>query len=150
VALRPPVRQRDLLHKALRILEAFLQDLDTLVLLVRGASEEEVGEDVKDALPREVRVEAGSSSLATDTLSVLAQVESARGQWERAARLFGAVEAHLRSVGSNVPPEAREAYERDLSATRAELGESAWERLSRGGAAMSLEEVINYALEEQG
>ncbi|MGI9179834.1 MAG: ATP-binding protein [Longimicrobiaceae bacterium] len=98
----------------------------------------------------QLALEAGSSSQATDVLSILAQVESARRQWERAARLFGAVEAHLRSVGSNVPPEAREAYERDLSATRAALGGSAWERLAQQGAAMNLEEAIALALQESG
>ncbi|HEV2130120.1 MAG TPA: tetratricopeptide repeat protein, partial [Longimicrobiaceae bacterium] len=94
--------------------------------------------------------DTGHLELATDGLAALAQVIAAARAGERAARLFGAVEARFAAIGSHVQGPNRPEYDRDLAAARAQLDEATWERLYREGAALTLEEAITYALEEEG
>ncbi len=92
--------------------------------------------------------EAGFMYLAMHTLAHLAEVESATGEWERAARLFGAAETQFADKGSHLDAYRREEYDRALAAARTQLAPEAWERLYQEGAAMTLEEAIACALEE--
>jgi predicted ATPase len=97
----------------------------------------------------EISREARYVQLAVDCLELLAEVASRAGEWERAAYLFGAAEARFAAIGTHLEPAAREEYESALAAARAQLDEGAWQRAYREGAAMSLEEAIDYALQEE-
>jgi non-specific serine/threonine protein kinase len=81
-------------------------------------------------------------------LSHLAQTAGGRGHPERAARLFGTVEAMLRSFGE-IPP-ARDLVDADrhIAAARAALGEDAFVAAWRAGGAMTQEQAIAEALQE--
>ncbi|HEX8693340.1 MAG TPA: BTAD domain-containing putative transcriptional regulator [Longimicrobium sp.] len=99
---------------------------------------------VRESLP--LTLEGGNVFMALLSLAHLAKVASATGDDERAARLFGAAEARLAAVGSHVTPVDREAYEHARAATRARLGEAAWERGWREGQALRLEQAVEFAL----
>jgi hypothetical protein len=57
-------------------------------------------------------------------------------------------EARYCEIGSQVPPEDREEYDRALAAMRAAVGEGAWQRLFAEGAGWSPEEASENALGE--
>jgi hypothetical protein len=75
-------------------------------------------------------------------------VEAARGQPERGVRLFGASEALRISVSGPTWSAERAAFESNLAAARAMLDQSAWEAAWEQGKSMSMEQAIEYALEE--
>ena len=79
----------------------------------------------------------------------MASVAGARGEAERAARLFGASEVLREVMGT--PPEPGESalQEPYLSAARSQLDETSWQEAWAEGRAMTLEEAISYALEEE-
>ena len=86
----------------------------------------------------------------------MAQAAAGRGRWERAAQLFGAVEALSdkrlisgEAGGAGVPPERHVAHEPPVAATRAGLGEAAFLAAWARGRAMTPEQAANYALEEE-
>ncbi len=66
---------------------------------------------------------------------------------ERAARLWGAAEALREVIGSPRPPNEREEYERGLATVREALGEEVFSAAWAEGRAMSLEQAIEYALQ---
>jgi hypothetical protein len=72
----------------------------------------------------------------------------ALGQLERAARLSGAVEALCESIGSRLEQEDQTEHERTISAARSGLDEAIFNQLWREGLAMTLEQAVDYALEE--
>ena len=76
-------------------------------------------------------------------LAALATIARAEGRAERAATLFGAVSAGAAS-GSDEAPE--KYAERDIAALRSTLGETAFTEAWAAGKAMTLEQVIDYAL----
>ncbi len=85
-------------------------------------------------------------------LEGLAVVANARGEAERSGRLIGAAEGLHEAVGVPVylyyePHRSR--YERTVSAVRSQLGEEAFEAAWAEGRAMTLEQAVAYALEEQ-
>jgi DNA-binding NarL/FixJ family response regulator len=73
----------------------------------------------------------------------------ARGQGERAARLWGAAEALRTEIGAPLPLDTRLLYERSVAATHAQLGEVEWEAAFAEGMAMSAQEAAEYALSEE-
>jgi tetratricopeptide (TPR) repeat protein len=68
---------------------------------------------------------------------------------ERGARLLGAGEVLLESIGVKLEPHDRRVHERANTAARAGLGEEAFERARQQGRAMSMEQAIGYALGEK-
>jgi hypothetical protein len=52
-------------------------------------------------------------------------------------------------VGSPITPDNQEEYEHELSAIRAALGEEAFAAAWEAGRALSWEQAIAYALEEE-
>jgi hypothetical protein len=90
------------------------------------------------ALFREVQ---GNRGVAT-WLGGIAGVWNAQGQPERAARLFGAAEAHHALLTDAF----RAKHKRDVRATRAALGEEAFAAAWAPGRQMSLEEAVSDAL----
>jgi hypothetical protein len=70
---------------------------------------------------------------------------------ERAARLWGAAEAILEQVEVIAYPHAtdRSFNDRQLAAAREDLDERTWEEAWAEGRAMTTEEAVAYALENQ-
>ncbi|BBL80218.1 LuxR family transcriptional regulator [Rubrobacter xylanophilus] len=81
----------------------------------------------------------------------LAGIAAARGRPARAARLWGASEALREETGLRLAFFLRchYDYERLVAGARSRLGEIAWSATWAEGRAMSLEEVIEYALKEE-
>lgn len=67
---------------------------------------------------------------------------------ERGTRVLGAVEALSESIGAVLDAADRILYERSVTGTRAQLGEETFKRVWDEGRAMSMEEAIEYALQQ--
>lgn len=84
-------------------------------------------------------------------LEGLAVVAGVRGEVERSARLFGAAEGLLQAVEAPVydyyEPN-RSFYQRTVAAVRAQLGEEDFEEARAEGQAMTFEQAVAYALED--
>jgi hypothetical protein len=76
-------------------------------------------------------------------------VAGARGETERAAQLWGAAQ-DLHEV-KGIPRDIDFLAEADarISAVRSGMGEEAWDEAWRKGRAMTLDEAVSYALEEE-
>jgi hypothetical protein len=94
--------------------------------------------------------EVGDKEGIASCLEGLAGAASGSGTPLRAARLSGAAEALRRTIGSLLQPAARTIYDRAAATVRAQLGEAAFAVASAQGQAMSLEQVVGYALEAEG
>jgi non-specific serine/threonine protein kinase len=79
----------------------------------------------------------------------MAGVEAEQGRAERAARLLGAAAAVLEALGSPLPPPQQREYDRTVEQTQALLGEEAFATLWAQGQAMTLEQAVAYALEDE-
>ncbi len=82
------------------------------------------------------------------TLWGLALAAARRGDLERAARLYGGAVRLSESVGFPVAPADRAAFEADIDATRATLGESAFAAARADGAALPHPALFALALDE--
>jgi non-specific serine/threonine protein kinase len=82
------------------------------------------------------------------SLYSLAEVAVMAGDAERAARLYGAEEREGERLGRLSPPRLRETRQHFLDRGQESIGEHAWQRAWDEGRAMSLEEAIEYALDE--
>jgi predicted ATPase len=79
----------------------------------------------------------------------LAAVAGARGEPRRVARLLGAAETLLRVAGLVLYAQVNnEPHQRAASAARELLGEGAWTAAYDEGRALSFEEAVAYALDE--
>jgi hypothetical protein len=128
---------------------SYLADtLDNLgwAALLRGDSEQARALYIESM---RLRLEIGDNLAAPETLLGLACVAEAREETERAVRLFGASEALREVMGA--PPEPGEIalQEPYLTATRSHLDETSWQEAWAAGRAMTLDEAISYALEEE-
>ncbi len=81
-----------------------------------------------------------------DCLAGLAGVAGKKGQPERAARLFGAVEAQREAIQTGLAYADRIEEDRHLDAVRAQLDESTFAVAWAEGRAMTLEQAVDYAL----
>ena len=98
----------------------------------------------------------GDHSQIVHALDVLGGAAAAQGQraaevlprLRRAARLFGATEALREAEGIARLPYFRPFHERGLATLRAQLDPAIQAAAWAEGRAMSLEEAIDYALEE--
>jgi tetratricopeptide (TPR) repeat protein len=79
-------------------------------------------------------------------LAASASLGLVQGQHEQAARLFAASAAWRERIGAPLRPVERPAYERNLDALRAVLGEDVFLASWAEGKIMSLEQALNYAL----
>ena len=101
----------------------------------------------QDAL--ELTFEVSDRTNAAYCMQGLAAVAASRGEPGRAARLLGAAEALLETAG--VPLYAQvdlELHQRAADAAREQLGEQAWAAAWDEGRAMSFEEAVAYARED--
>jgi non-specific serine/threonine protein kinase len=85
------------------------------------------------------------TAYALEGCAGLAQVQE---QPERAARLYGASDGLRAVLGMPLSPNEREEVDRDLAALRVTLGEAAFDRAWSAGRALTWEQAIAYALEE--
>jgi len=74
---------------------------------------------------------------------------NARGQPLRAVRLLGAWEAQCKTTGYHIEPADRPDYERNLASLRAQLDKATFEAAWAEGQAMTLEQVVAYALDAE-
>jgi DNA-binding NarL/FixJ family response regulator len=85
-----------------------------------------------------------------ETLDGLACVAVAKGETERAVRLFGATRMLNEQVSDhNYTREYAALREPYLTATRSQLSEEAWKAAFAEGQAMGFEEAVEYALSEE-
>jgi tetratricopeptide (TPR) repeat protein len=93
--------------------------------------------------------EIGRNPLVQWALEGLACLAGAKGEAERAVRLWGAAQA-LHEAKS-IPRDTDFLAEADarISAVRSSMGEEGWEEAWRKGRAMTLDEAISYAQEEE-
>ena len=76
----------------------------------------------------------------------LAGVAGTCGQFERATRLFGAVDVLLAASGDDLDPANRVARDCSTAAVRAQLDEAAWAAAWAAGRVLTLEQAIAEAL----
>ncbi|MEN8114252.1 MAG: tetratricopeptide repeat protein, partial [Actinomycetota bacterium] len=82
--------------------------------------------------------------LALHACADLAHIE---GEGERAVRLFGAADHHLRAMPHIMPPSIGDRYDRTLADLRRTLGDAVWETAWSEGSAMSLDDALDLALD---
>jgi tetratricopeptide (TPR) repeat protein len=93
-------------------------------------------------------VELGEPRPLASALLALGQAAQAAGDPERAARLMAAAETRARAIGVELSPSRCGRHERDVTAMRDEVGESAFASAWAEGEAMTLEEAVAFALGE--
>jgi len=93
--------------------------------------------------------ETGLNPLVQSTLEGLACLAGAKGDAERAARLWGAAQALHETKG--IPRDDDFLAEADarISDVRSGMGVGTWEEAYRKGRVMTLDEAVSYALEEK-
>jgi len=96
-----------------------------------------------------IRREARHPVSLLQSIQSLAILATAEQQAERAATLFGAVEAFQRAVDYSYLPTWRAECERSLGALVTQLGEARFAQALAMGRAMTLEQAVAYALETQ-
>jgi hypothetical protein len=78
----------------------------------------------------------------------LAAIAAERGRSEQAARLFGAAEGLRESIGHPLPPILRAEYDSAVATARAQLDDTEFAAVWAEREAMSLDQAIAYALNE--
>jgi predicted ATPase/DNA-binding SARP family transcriptional activator/Tfp pilus assembly protein PilF len=83
-------------------------------------------------------------------LEMFATLAVRRERREQAACLWGAAHALREELGTPLPANAQEEYDRDLTATRETLGTDAFVLSWEAGRNMTLEQSTTYALDQNG
>ncbi|HZT42719.1 MAG TPA: tetratricopeptide repeat protein [Chthonomonadaceae bacterium] len=83
-----------------------------------------------------------------ESLRDMADLAAGQGQFEMAARLWAAAEVLRETIGSPLPPKEKEEVDRKVATARASLGEEAFASAWEQGQAMTFEQAIEYALQE--
>jgi predicted ATPase/class 3 adenylate cyclase len=113
-----------------------------MIEIGRGAADP-AGGMLLDALA--IAVETGSKSASQSVVEVAAGLAAARGEWERAARFFGAAQAHAAQAGFQRDP-ADEAFLAPLiEKARALLPGGPFDAAAEAGRALSLDEGLAEA-----
>jgi tetratricopeptide (TPR) repeat protein len=104
----------------------------------------------RSLLKRSVAIfkELGSKAGICLTLEGLANLDMAQGKPERAACLWGTASKFREAITFPLSPNERLEHERNLASVRTELDEAAFNAVWTKGQAMSLEQAIDYALEQ--
>jgi non-specific serine/threonine protein kinase len=82
-------------------------------------------------------------------LEAFASLVVVQGEAERAARLYGAAERAREAKSTPLSPSERTEYEPGVTAARTALGESAFAGAWSAGRALTIEQAVQYALEER-
>jgi hypothetical protein len=93
--------------------------------------------------------DSGLNPLVQGGLEGFACVAGAKGEVERAARLWGAAQALHETKGILRDPDFLAEADARTSAVRSGMGEEAWEAALRKGRAMTLDEAVSFAMEEE-
>jgi len=91
--------------------------------------------------------ELGDKLIGLESIEGFACAAGAGGAAERAARLFGAVEALREAAGYHQATRAHSLREPYLAAARSQVGETAWAEAWEEGRSMTFEEATAYALQ---
>jgi predicted ATPase/DNA-binding NarL/FixJ family response regulator len=97
-----------------------------------------------------VLMDNGWRPAVIDALDVVAEIATAAGQHERAARLIAAARRERTALGLVAFPVLSERTERNLASAGAALGEEGLEGALRDGARLSLQEAVAYARRGRG
>ena len=81
-------------------------------------------------------------------LAGFADIAVVQGRFVRAAQIMAAVETQLAALGMRLLPVDKMEYERNLAQLRAQFDESTLKKFWVKGSAMSLDDAIAFALEE--
>jgi tetratricopeptide (TPR) repeat protein len=93
--------------------------------------------------------EIGLNPLVQGALEGFACLAGAKGEAERAARLWGAAQALHETKSIPRDPDFLAEADTRISAVRLGMGEEAWEEAWRKGRVMTLDGAVSYALEEE-
>ena len=93
--------------------------------------------------------DSGLNPLVQNVLEGLACVAGAKGEADRTARLWGAAQSLHETKGIPRDPDFLVEADARISAVRSGMGEEVWEEAWRKGRAMTLDEAVSYALEEE-
>jgi non-specific serine/threonine protein kinase len=95
-----------------------------------------------------LRQEGRNTHAIAQSLEDFAGLAGRQQQWERAARLLGAAEAVCADLGTALPVAMAAEYWRTVRGARSALGEEAFAAAWAAGRALSLEDAIQFALED--
>jgi hypothetical protein len=95
-----------------------------------------------------LRREAGDRFALAQSLEDLAVLAGREQQAERAIRILGAGETFCETLGARSPVAVASEYVRTVAEGRAALGEAVFARAWAAGRALSLEDAIQFALED--
>lgn len=90
--------------------------------------------------------EIGSAYYASSALFAWAGIVRAQGDPHNAATVIGAAGVLAATAGAPFDPVDQQDREEVEAAVRAELSEQVWRNAQEQGRAMSMDEVIDYAL----
>jgi len=93
--------------------------------------------------------DVGDKLASAYTLTKLARATCVQAQPARAATLFGAAEAVRSVINALLPPTEQTVLDQHIATTRTQLEEGTWQQAWAEGRAMSLEQAIAYALEDE-
>lgn len=99
-----------------------------------------------ESLRRSQHGRRGPTWSAAECVEGIAGVAMARGQCERAARLFGAADMFRQTRGYPRRFYESARYAEQIAAVRHVLGDRTFERASAEGSRLTLEEAVDYAL----
>lgn len=91
--------------------------------------------------------EVGVKLSIARTLRTLAGLASSRSEWVRAVRLYAAAQRLFDELGYSVPSAEASEYERTLDALRVQLDWASWEDAWHKGAAMSVDDIVEYGMQ---
>jgi predicted ATPase/DNA-binding XRE family transcriptional regulator len=146
-------RGAELLREASRVYQQYQHRLGVAYVLVHlgnGAlAEDDTAEacrQYRESLP--VLMEFEIKWVIAESLEGLACAAQKEGQAERAARLFGAADTTRQSAGVKLYAFEKRRHEIAVEANRTILGDNVFHTAWKEGAAMSIEEAVEYALSE--
>ena len=85
---------------------------------------------------------------ACDFLIGSAAISAGMNQPERAAKLYGAAQPLFETTDYRIPPFDRAEFDRHIQIARDQLGDAKFKALAAEGRAMTLEQAVEYALED--
>jgi tetratricopeptide (TPR) repeat protein len=89
----------------------------------------------------------GHRAAVTHQLESIAFIAKALEQTDRSARLLGAAESLREKIGTDMTPQEREEYEKEVADLKANIDEKLFASLWADGRSMTMEEAIELALE---
>jgi non-specific serine/threonine protein kinase len=93
--------------------------------------------------------DAEDEQAVVECLEAMAGVAGARGQAERAVRLWGATRALREGIGATMVPGERAILEPHLASAHSRLGTEAWDAALTEGRGMTSEQAVEYALSQE-